>query len=130
MRSGASGPRLRTTTVGAGRGAGALIAERHVFGGGAVVSLAQLKRGLHRLLKCRRRGVGLEAPPLSVVGPPIPGGAPVPAPPADDGGDGGADDADVEAHADEYADDAFDEDPSEKPGSYADDFFEAEASAG
>ena len=30
-----------------------------VFGGGAVISLAQLKRGLHRLLKCRRRGVGL-----------------------------------------------------------------------
>jgi len=28
------------------------------------------------------------------------------------------------------ADDAFDEDPSEKPGSYADDFFEVEASAG
>ena len=46
-----------------------------VFGGGAVISLAQLKRGLHRLLKCRRRGVGLEAPPLSVVGPPIFGGA-------------------------------------------------------
>ena len=97
-----------------------------VFGGGAVISLAQLKRGLHRLLKCRRRGVGLEAPPLSVVGPPIPGGAPVPAPPADDGGD--EDDADVEAHADEYADDAFDEEPSGPPGSYADDFFEAEAS--
>ena len=56
-----------------------------VFGGGAVISLAQLKRGLHRLLKCRRRGVGLEAPPLSVVGPPIPGGAPVPAPPAASG---------------------------------------------
>ena len=35
MRSGASGPRLRTTTVGAGRGAGALIAERHVFCDGA-----------------------------------------------------------------------------------------------
>ena len=100
-----------------------------VFGGGAVISLAQLKRGLHRLLKCRRRGVGLEAPPLSVVGPPIPGGAPVPAPPADDDGDV-VDDADVEAHADEYADDAFDEEPSGPPGSYADDFFEAEASAG
>jgi len=28
------------------------------------------------------------------------------------------------------ADDAFDEEPSEKPGSYADDFFEVEASAG
>ena len=42
----------------------------------------------------------------------------------------GVDDAEVEAHADEYADDAFDEDPSEKPGSYADDFFEVEASAG
>ena len=103
-----------------------------VFGGGAVISLAQLKRGLHRLLKCRRRGVGLEAPPLSVVGPPIFGG-PLPAPPpADDAADdgGGVDDAEVEAHADEYADDAFDEDPSEKPGSYADDFFEVEASAG
>ena len=64
-----------------------------------------------------------------MVGPPIPGGAPVPAPPADDDGDV-VDDADVEAHADEYADDAFDEEPSGPPGSYADDFFEAEASAG
>ena len=81
-----------------------------VFGGGAVISLAQLKRGLHRLLKCRRRGVGLEAPPLSVVGPPIFGGPPPAPPPADDAADdgGGVDDAEVEAHADEYADDAFD----------------------
>lgn len=60
-----------------------------VFGGAATVSLAQLKRGLHRLLKCRARGVGLEPAPAD-------------------------DDADVDAYADDYADDAFDEDPAAK----------------
>jgi len=68
-----------------------------VFGGASTVSLACLKRGLHRLLKCRARGVGLEAPVLP--GPP--------AAPAED-------DADVDAYADDYADDAFDEDPAPK----------------